>query len=52
METVEAGWNLLLNPLTEQDYSERIASFEPPAKYENIFGEKVAEKMGKIIGEM
>jgi UDP-GlcNAc3NAcA epimerase len=49
LETVDAGWNLLINPFTETNYSEKIEAFEPPSTYKNIFGENVAEKMVKII---
>ena len=49
VETVEAGWNLLLNPATEDSIAERIKSFEPINKYENIFGENVGKEMVLII---
>lgn len=49
VETVEAGWNLLINPLREHDYSQIIESFNPSAEYINIFGENVAAKMAGII---
>lgn len=49
VETVEAGWNLLIDPLVKQGYSERIKNFEPSSKYENIFGGNVAGKMVEII---
>ena len=49
VETVEAGWNLLLNPDTEEDIVVQIETFEPAGVYDNIFGEDVAERMGEII---
>lgn len=52
VETVEAGWNMLIKPLVEKGYAERIESFEPPFGYEIIFGENVAEKMVGIINEI
>jgi UDP-GlcNAc3NAcA epimerase len=48
IETVKAGWNLLIDP-QEVDYLSKISSFKPPIKYENIFGENVAEKMVSLI---
>jgi UDP-N-acetylglucosamine 2-epimerase len=52
VETVEAGWNLLINPSSEQGYSKKIDSFTPSAKYINIFGENVAAKMVEIINSI
>jgi len=49
VETVEAGWNLLLNPVAENNIAGKIESFEPPDRYEPIFGENVAERMVGII---
>jgi UDP-N-acetylglucosamine 2-epimerase len=52
VETVEAGWNILIKPLVENGYAERIESFEPTYGYENIFGENVAKKMVGVINEI
>lgn len=52
VETVEAGWNLLINPLSEEGYSKKIESFCPSAEYLNIFGENVAAKMVEIINSI
>jgi len=52
VETVDSGWNLLLNPLTENSVSQRIESFNPSDHYENVFGKEVAVKMGEIINEL
>ena len=49
VETVDAGWNLLLNPVAENNIAGKIESFEPPDRYEPIFGEDVAERMVEII---
>ncbi len=49
VETVEAGWNLLLHPVQENNLSGKIEEFEIPAKHEKFFGENVAEKMVEII---
>ena len=49
VETVDAGWNLLLNPVAENNIAGKIESFEPPDRYEPIFGEDVAERMVRII---
>ena len=51
VETVKSGWNLLINTLAENDYSQKIELFEPPINYENIFGKNVAEKMIDIIND-
>ena len=51
VETVYAGWNILINPIKEAEYAEKIENFSPPNKYEKIFGEDVARKMTEIINE-
>lgn len=48
-ETVEAGWNLLIDPGKEDDSARRIENFIPSGRYENIFGENVSQKMSEII---
>lgn len=52
VETVQVGWNLLVNPAEEINYAEKIESFEPPEEYENIFGDNVAAKMVEIINNI
>ncbi|MFW5873019.1 MAG: non-hydrolyzing UDP-N-acetylglucosamine 2-epimerase [bacterium] len=49
VETVNAGWNVLINPIKEANYAKTIENFSPPNKYEKIFGEDVARKMTEII---
>ncbi|MDZ4132906.1 MAG: UDP-N-acetylglucosamine 2-epimerase (non-hydrolyzing) [Dethiobacteria bacterium] len=46
VETVEAGWNLLLNPITTK-LAEKIAAFNPIGSAPPVFGSDVAEKMAK-----
>jgi UDP-GlcNAc3NAcA epimerase len=48
IETVKAGWNMLINPEIDGFWKE-ISLFEPPIEYENIFGDNVAEKMVNLI---
>lgn len=48
VETVEAGWNLLLDP-NRPDLAGPIAAFEPTGKAPQYYGENVAEKMTEII---
>jgi len=52
VETVETGWNLLINPSSESNYSQIIESFESPNNYENIFGVNVTKKMIEIINSI
>ena len=51
VETVNAGWNVLINPIKDSEYAEKIENFSPPNKYEKIFGEDVARKMTEIINK-
>ncbi|MEO8446697.1 MAG: UDP-N-acetylglucosamine 2-epimerase (non-hydrolyzing) [bacterium] len=52
VETIRSGWNILINPDTETGFSQKIKSFYPQSKHENIFGNNVAKKMLKIINEI
>jgi UDP-N-acetylglucosamine 2-epimerase len=45
IETVESGWNLLLNPMTEKNIAEKVYSFTPSKEHYPLFGENVAAKM-------
>jgi UDP-N-acetylglucosamine 2-epimerase len=49
IETIESGWNILIDPNTERSFAEKIKSFVPPNQQKNIFGNMVAIKMLKII---
>lgn len=49
IETVKAGWNLLINPFREKNYKQKIEIFLPVNKNINIFGNNTAFKMTKII---
>ncbi len=44
VETVEAGWNLLLPP-DSSDLADKIRAFAPPKEHPVVFGENVAVKM-------
>jgi len=49
LETVKAGWNLVINPLTTINYCQIIESFNPNTIHVPLFGENVAEKMKTLI---
>lgn len=49
IETVEVGWNLLLNPDTSKNPASIIDSFIPTSVNSPLFGEDVASKMLTII---
>ncbi len=49
IETVNAGWNLLLNPVVEVEFHTKIEKFYPSLNYTNIFGENVSDKMLYLI---
>ena len=48
VETVEAGWNLLLAPDSEE-LAPLIRGFRPPDAHPVVFGEEVAAKMVKVL---
>ncbi len=50
LETVDSGWNMLLDPAT-RGIAEIISSFFPDRGQPDIFGNNVAEKMVKIVTE-
>ncbi|HDL01196.1 MAG TPA: UDP-N-acetylglucosamine 2-epimerase (non-hydrolyzing) [candidate division Zixibacteria bacterium] len=51
IETVELGWNLLINPHKENGISQRIESFLPSKEHKKIFGANVAKKMIRVINK-
>jgi UDP-N-acetylglucosamine 2-epimerase len=51
VETVDAGWNLLLYP-ERDDLTEAIIRFNPTDEQVDIFGQGVAHKMVNIIHEI
>ena len=52
VETVESGWNLLLNPNINKNISSKIKSFNPPLKHKPLFGENISEEMVSIINNL
>ncbi len=51
VETVEAGWNLLIDPLNKS-FVKEIMEFDPQGVQPKIFGENVAASMVKKIKEL
>jgi len=51
IETVNEGWNLLLNP-DDKDITGKIKSFKVPDSQKAVFGEGVGKKMVKLIEEL
>lgn len=49
VETVDAGWNLLINPCRESGYAQKIINFRPPNIYPQLYGKNVASGMSEII---
>jgi hypothetical protein len=47
-ETVREGWNLLLDP-SDEAMCEKIMAFRVPQSQNQVFGEKVTERMVEII---
>lgn len=52
VETVESGWNLLINVDLENNVNNKILNFNPNSKIPKIFGKNVADKMVKIINSI
>lgn len=48
VETLQEGWNLLMNPETELDV-QKIIDFMPTKKQTDVFGSEVTDKMVGII---
>jgi UDP-GlcNAc3NAcA epimerase len=51
IETIEDGWNVLLDPKSE-DCIEKIISFKPKSEQSDVFGNQVASKMLEIINKL
>lgn len=51
VETVNAGWNMLINTQVQSDYYKLIESFNPDSTHLPLFGKNVAEKMRKLIND-
>lgn len=49
VETVDYGWNLLINPVSQSNYYNMIEAFNPQSEPPPVFGECVADKIKKII---
>lgn len=49
IETVNLGWNLLLEPEKNSDLSCKIDNFVPQGEYEFLFGDNVAQIMTSVI---
>lgn len=45
VETVEAGWNLLIDTSKEEPFAKRIEDFIPSADHKDLFGHNVGEAM-------
>lgn len=52
METVESGWNMLLNVEKDNEIVEKIIRFSPPELHPDLFGNDVSEKMVNIINDI
>ena len=52
VETVESGWNLLIDVDLENNVNNKILNFNPNCEVPKIFGENVANKMVEIINSI
>ena len=52
IETVESGWNKLINIEIDDAIVENIIEFSPSEKYPDLFGNDVSKKMVKIINDI
>lgn len=50
-ETVEDGWNTLVNPENEE-FVDKIRNFKPTNKQSDIFGKNVTERMVEVVREV
>lgn len=44
METVEAGWNVLMD-INDEELAEKIVAFNPKGERPDLYGKDVAERM-------
>ena len=51
IETVNVGWNLLINFDNQKNYIKKITSFVPNKYHPDLFGKNVAKNMIKIINK-
>jgi UDP-N-acetylglucosamine 2-epimerase len=51
-ETVESGWNKLINVEKDNEIVEKIIEFSPSEQHPDLFGNEVSEKMVKIINDI
>ena len=52
VETLEAGWNLLINLEIDMDIKSKILNFNPTQKHESIYGNNVSSKMLNLINKL
>lgn len=52
IETIESGWNLLIDVNLGKNITDQIINFNPNSKTQNIFGENVTKKMIDIINKI
>ena len=52
IETVESGWNKLINVEKDNEIVEKIIEFLPSEQHPDLFGSEVSEKMVKIINDI
>jgi UDP-N-acetylglucosamine 2-epimerase len=50
LETVEAGWNTLVN-YHDSGAASLIRDFRPPAEHPDLFGNNVGERMAGLMSE-
>ena len=51
LETIEEGWNRLID-IRMENWSSKVAEFNPNGQQSNVFGENVAENMVAIINKL
>ncbi|HQU71189.1 MAG TPA: UDP-N-acetylglucosamine 2-epimerase (non-hydrolyzing) [Calditrichia bacterium] len=51
LETLEVGWNILMDP-ANPNLAAEVAGFSPPAAHPAVFGEQVAQKMVDFLVDL